>query len=108
MFLKIITIKQKVVPVPNAIMANVSNIRLIQIILFFVDVIQDGLDDFVQLNILVIVHRFPNVLVVLPVIDLSAFVRSINLVLDVFLPIQYVRITQPVKMVVNVLEMMNI
>jgi hypothetical protein len=48
--------KHKVVPKLNVIMANASNIRIIQIIPFFVNVIQDGLDDIVQFNILVIVH----------------------------------------------------
>jgi hypothetical protein len=67
-------------------MENILNTRIIQIFQPFVNVIEVGLDNFVQFNMFVIVHLIQYILVFLPAINLYAFVRLINMVLDVFLP----------------------
>jgi hypothetical protein len=101
----------KIVPMINAFMVNVSNIQTtIQTTSVSVNVTKDGLDDTVQFNIVVLVHLIHYALVFLLIIDLYVFVLRINLVYDVFLLIQYVRLTltQHVDKMVNALQMMII
>jgi hypothetical protein len=88
----------------NVVMGSVFDIRTIQKMLVFASVMKDGLDDIVLFNILVRAHLIHYVLVSQPTIDRYVFVLGINLALDVFLSIHYVKwmIIPHVKMVVNV------
>jgi hypothetical protein len=83
--------KYQVVPMINVFMGDVSDTQIIQKKRLFVNAIKVGLDDIVIFHTLAVVQLIPHALVCLLTIDRYVFVLYINLVLDVFLPIQHVK-----------------